>query len=242
MDTASEERPETTVIVVTGGDPPERDVLVGLPPGGRVVAADSGADTALALGLVVHDLVGDLDSVSPPGLQRLVDGGASIEAHEPDKDATDLELALAAALLHHPDRILVFGGLGGRVDHELANLLLLAGGALREVDVVLRSGAQTVSVVRPGRPTTLRGKPGDLASILAVHGTARGVTTSGLRWSLTGADLAPGSTVGVSNELVGDEASVSCTGGVALVVQPGLAAPFVPTRSTTPTVDERGPR
>jgi thiamine pyrophosphokinase len=233
MDLAGDERPGTTVIVVTGGDPP-MGVGESLPFVTRVIAADSGAYTALALGLVVDEAVGDFDSVSPAGLKALAEQGASVEAHERDKDATDLELALSAALRHQPARVLVLGGLGGRVDHELANLLLLGVDALAGVDVVLQSGRRTVTVVRPGRLVTITGNAGDLVSLMPLNGAAVGVTTSGLRWLLMDAELPPGTTRGVSNELLGQQASLTCTGGVLLVVQPGWVASFVPPRSQIP--------
>lgn len=239
MDMTGEVRPESTVIVVTGGVPPAATSMADLPDDARVVAADSGADTALALGLLVHEMVGDFDSVSRTGLEQVTDAGASLERHEPDKDATDLELALATALRHDPTRILVLGGLGGRVDHELANLLLLSDEVLSGVDVELRSGTAVVRVVRPGRRATVRGSPGELLSLMPVHGPATGVTTSGLRWPLAGADLLTGTTLGISNEFLDHEASVACTAGVLLVVQPGIASAFVPPRaSATPTSHE----
>jgi len=232
MDSACEELQGSTVVVVTGGDPPDGMADGVVPPGARVIAADSGADTALSLGLVVDEVVGDLDSLSADGLRALKAAGVPIDVHEPDKDATDLELALHRALLCRPARILVLGGLGGRVDHELANLLLLSGESVAAIDVELRSGACSVRVVRPGRRTTTCGPPGELVSLMPVHGLARGVTTTGLRWPLVGADLASGTTLGISNELVASEASVSCTEGVLLVVQPGMAAASIPPRST----------
>ncbi|MDQ6696100.1 MAG: thiamine diphosphokinase [Actinomycetota bacterium] len=238
MDTASEVRPEVTVIVVTGGDPPDREAPVLVPEDARVVAADSGADTALSLGLVVDEIVGDLDSVSPAALQALRDSGASVEVHEPDKDATDLELALIAARRHRPSHIVVLGGLGGRIDHELANLLLVSGELVAGVDVVVRSGACSVHVVRPHRRTTICATPGDLVSLMPMHGAARGVTTTGLRWPLTGAVLSLGTTLGLSNELLGPMASVSCTEGVLLAVQPGAVAAPIPPRSTSRPTSE----
>lgn len=231
MDMAGEVRPASMVVVVTGGDPPDLAVARALPTASRVIAADSGADTALALGLLVDVLVGDLDSVSPAGLDALTGAGALVEAHEPDKDATDLELALIAALRHGPSSIVVLGGLGGRADHEMANLLLLSGDALAGADVILRSGTCSVQVVRPVRPTTMLGSPGEVVSLMPVHGPAHGVTTSGLRWPLVDAHLAPGTTLGVSNTFLGPQATVSCTAGVLLVIQPGLAADFVPQRA-----------
>src|SRR5688572_27553768 len=85
------------VVVITGGDRVERDHLPTLPEGTRVVAADSGVDHALALGLDVDLVVGDFDSASPQALERAAAEGATVERHPAAKDATDLELALDAA-------------------------------------------------------------------------------------------------------------------------------------------------
>ncbi|MCJ7670515.1 MAG: thiamine diphosphokinase, partial [Acidimicrobiia bacterium] len=66
----------------------------------------------------------------------------------------------------------------------------------------------------------LTGRTGSLVTLLAIHGPARGVTTTGLRFPLHDADLLPGSTLGVSNELVGVEAEISVAGGTVLGIQP----------------------
>ena len=88
-----------------------------------MIAADSGVDLALALGLAVDRAIGDFDSVPTPGWPRR-GGGARIERHPAAKDATDLELALDAAIALEPARILVIGCAGGRLDHLLGHLLL----------------------------------------------------------------------------------------------------------------------
>jgi thiamine pyrophosphokinase len=62
---------------------------------------------------------------------------------------------------------------------------------------------------------------GDLVTLLPVHGPARRVTTTGLLYPLNGEDLNPGSTRGVSNELVDDQATVALDAGVLLAIQPG---------------------
>ena len=125
------------------------------------------------------------------------------------------------------------------MDHELANVLLLGCDALAGVDVILRSGRRTMTVVRSGRPITISGHAGDLVSLMPLNGMARGVTTNGLRWLLIDAELSPGTTRGVSNELLGEHASVRCADGVLLVVQPGMVASFVPPRSKAqPSIPE----
>lgn len=209
----------STIVVVTGGDPVRPSDRAHVPGGALVIAADSGIDHAYALGLRVDVAVGDFDSASPSALARAEADGASVERHPAAKDATDLELALDAALARGPERIVVLGGGGGRVDHLLANAALLAADRYADVDLVAHLGGATVTVVR--RTSELHGARGELVSLLAVHRPALGVRTDGLLYPLAGEDLLPGSTRGVSNELVASPASVSLADGVLLVVQPG---------------------
>jgi thiamine pyrophosphokinase len=207
------------VIVVAGGDPVDRADIADLPADAPVVAADSGIDHALALGLAVTVAVGDLDSVSAAGLAAIGAAGVPVERHPVAKDETDLDLALARAVALGADRIVVVGGHGGRVDHFLANALLLTADRYAGVAVEARFGAARLHVVRT--EVIVRGQPGDLVSLLAVGGPATGVTTTGLRWALDDAVIEPASSLGVSNELVADRATVRVGAGTVLVVQPG---------------------
>jgi len=208
-----------TIVVVTGGDPVSVDQRRHVPDGALVIAADSGIEHAHALGLRVDVAVGDFDSVDPDALRRVEADGAVIERHPEAKDATDLELALDAALVRGAERVVVFGGHGGRLDHLLGNALVLARSAYAGPEVVAHIGGATVTVVRGA--TDVVGEVGETVSLLAVHGPAHGVTTRGLLYPLTGEDLHPGSTRGVSNELVSSPAQVSLEAGTLLVVQPG---------------------
>lgn len=211
------------MVVTAAGDPDPAlvaDALGGRRPS-RVVAADSGAEVAHDLGWHVDLVVGDLDSVGADALARVEAEGGRVERHPPAKDETDLDLALRAAGAQAPaGEVLVVGGGAGRLDHLLGVLLLLgheAHAGLR-LDAVL--GGVRVTVVRADR-RRLHGRPGDLVSLFALHGPARGVTTEALLYPLSAATLEPGSTRGVSNELVAEEASVVVAEGVVLAVQPG---------------------
>jgi len=198
-------------------------VLAGRTPS-LVVAADSGADMALGLGLDVDVLVGDLDSISPVGLRAVQVSGAEVEAHLAAKDETDLDLALQAAVERGSTEVVVLGGSAGRFDHLLGGTLLLAAHAWAELELTAVLGHAVVTVVRGHHPRTVHGDDGQLVSLLAVGGPALGVQTEGLSWPLDGDTLDPGSSRGISNLLEGDEARVTITGGVLLVVQPGPEA------------------
>lgn len=211
------------VVILAGGVLPGPEVRAALPAGASCIAADSGLDHALALGLHPDLLVGDLDSISPPGLAwaeaAARRGELTIERHPAAKDQTDLELALVRAVEMAPDRIVVAGIGGGRFDHLLANIGVLADSrfAGAAVDGLLE-GAR-VAVIHDRR--TLSGQVDELVSLLPVNGDAVGVTTDGLVWPLSGETLRAGSSRGVSNVFAASQATVSVVQGTLLAVQTG---------------------
>jgi thiamine pyrophosphokinase len=169
----------------------------------------------------VHEAIGDFDSAPAADVELVRQRGGRVEAHPAAKDATDLELALDAAVARQPRRIVVIGGHGGRFDHWLANVLLLAAPAYAAAAIEARMGSATVTVIRPGEPRALAGTPGELISLLPVHGPASAVRTDGLLYPLVDEDLPAGTSRGVSNVFTGTSAAVSLSAGVLLAVQPG---------------------
>lgn len=198
-----------------GGDAPLPQATRRIPSGAFVIAADSGLDHAHRLGFEADLLVGDLDSVSLDASDRHV---GEVDRYSEDKDYTDLELAVEAAVAR-AHLVLVVGGHGGRLDHLLANAELLADHRWSAARIVWLAGEDLVTVVR--NRESLHGTPGDLVSLIPLSGHAIGVTTRGLQWSLTDATLAAGSTRGVSNRLLEETAHISVRQGVLLAVQPG---------------------
>lgn len=205
-----------TAVIFAGGEAINVEASPPLPPGALLIAADGGLAQAQALGLDVDVVVGDMDSVDTAALAAAKGRGATVERHATDKDATDLELALDHAATAGCSRVVVVGGLGGRIDHLLANALLLA--AASELTVEWRADTARVLTVRPDRPLESSAAVGDLVSLLPVGGAASGVRTEGLRWRLAGDALQPGSTRGVSNEATATRFSVSLDGGALIVV------------------------
>jgi thiamine pyrophosphokinase len=212
---------KAVALVFAGGDPVDGDVAARLPQSGvTVVAADSGVEHALAIGRGVDLVIGDFDSADPAAVDTAVAGGAEVRRYPSDKDQSDLELALHAARAGGARRVIVVGGYGGRLDHSLANALLLASPSFADLDIEALVGDARITVIH--REARLTGAPGELCSLLAVGGTARGVRTRGLRYPLEGEDLLPGSTRGVSNEFSEPVATVSLDHGALLAVQPDI--------------------
>ena len=211
--------PDSAIAVVfAGGERPSAIELSDLPEPSLVIAADSGVEHAHALGYRVDLVVGDFDSADPLAVEAAVAEGAAVDVHPAAKDATDLELALLAAQERGAGNVVVVGGHGGRLDHFLANALLLTSPEFAALHLRARMGGAELVVVRDR--AELAGGRGDLCSLLPVGGPAYGVRTLGLRYPLDHETLHPGSTRGVSNEFLGARATVTLDTGVLLAVVP----------------------
>jgi thiamine pyrophosphokinase len=206
------------VVVVSGGEPPDPRAALAAPLGAPVIAADRGLEHAQALGLEVTVAVGDFDSASTEAVSAAENAGIRVERHPREKDATDLELALDAAVAMDPARIVVLAGDGGRLDHLLSALLLLASPRYAGAEVDALVGSARVHVVRNSR--TLEGTKGELLSLLPL-GRADGVTTEGLEFPLHGETLEAGTSRGVSNAFEAETALISVEQGVLLAIRPG---------------------
>ena len=210
----------TAAVILTGGDPVPEALGRDLPPAAFVIAADSGLHHARVLGLEADLVVGDLDSADAAAVAAVRAAGAEIELHPIDKDATDLELALDAALARHLTPVTVVGGAGwDRIDHLLGNAMVLADPRYRPLDLTWLVKSARIRVIHDR--AALCGQAGDTVSLLAVGGPAAGVATTGLRWRLESDDLAPGSTRGISNEMTSTEAVISLEQGTLLAIHVG---------------------
>ena len=191
-----------------------------------IVAADGAAAQLAAAGLRPHLLVGDLDSISAELRSALEAVDVPIERHPRDKDRTDAELAIVAAVRRGADAVSVVGAFGGaRIDHEVGNLFLLALAEFAAVDLRLEMEDAAVRRVAGPGVLTIDGAAGDHVTLAPLSELARGVRTDGLRYPLRGEDLVRGSSRGVSNELIGERAHIELRDGLLLVATQRRSVP-----------------
>jgi len=187
-----------------------------LQPGDIYHAADGGTQHALALGVLPSRVIGDLDSLTQGDRQLLQGGAVEIQQFPRDKNDTDLELAIAAALRDGYRRMVVVGALGGRLDQALGNLALLGSDRLADCDIRFDDGVEEVFFTRAR--CVIHGISADLVSLIPWGGVVTGITTLGLRWPLQGESLFPQRTRGISNEMMQEEASITLGSGLLLVI------------------------
>lgn len=226
-DTAQHDTTNAKVaIIFAGGDNAPSVSGTDLPEATWVIAADSGLDHALRLGITPHLLVGDLDSVSKEALTFAQAADIDSDIASTDKDLTDTEMALAHAVRLGATRILVVSAGGGRLDHAHGLLTALFNPDWQGIQMEAIIDLAHVHVVHGPGAITLDAAQGDLIGLHAMNGTAHGVRTSGLRWTLNDEDLVPWISRGVSNEFSGERATIFLQKGSLMIVQPLLYSPL----------------
>jgi thiamine pyrophosphokinase len=214
----ADQAPHNRVLVITGGS--VRRAMPHLGAFDRIIAADSGVDSAIALGLEPHVVIGDLDSISAAGLQRVRESGIEVLASPTDKDLTDTELALHHAVETGCKEVVVLSPGGGRLDHAHGLLAALTNPHFSRVTIEAVIDTAHVTVMHGPASSNVPRRGSHLLALHAMNGPALGITTSGLRWNLSCESLHPWASRGVSNEMLTDTATITVEEGSLIVVQP----------------------
>lgn len=200
-------------LIVAAASPAQLQLVTERPE--IVIAADSGVHAVLARGWIPELVIGDLDSARPDAVEAAVAGGAEVEEAAADKDETDLELALAAALGRAATDIRIIVRGDGRLDHQLANLVALASPSLASVTVSASIGEHEVWVVRGERRLEL--EPGRQLALMPVGGPAR-VTSRGVAFPLDDEELSPFAGRGIANTVTEPVVELAVAEGVVLAL------------------------
>ena len=200
--------------ILTGGpihadnipERPDKDDLV--------VAADSGLNNARALGIRVDAVVGDYDSL---GHKPDVDKDVEVVTVPTEKDVTDTQLAVEYALQKGAREIVLVGGLGGRLDHTLANLSILEDLLDKRVRATLLDGQNRVRLLR--NDSTILPRSGyTYLSLLSLDSVSKGVESEGVKYPLKRGRLHRTlGGLGVSNEITGNCCFISVRKGTLLI-------------------------
>ncbi len=205
------------IIIFANGDLPDLNKVRNLLHADDfIICADGGTRHAFALDLMPHLVIGDMDSISKDHWQRLQEAGVPIELFPPDKDETDLELAIKRAIEFEPGEIIIVAALGGRLDQTLGNLALLTDLQLEAFNMRLDDGVEEIFFCR--NQVQVQGRSGDIVSLIPWGNPVRGVQTQGLKWVLESETLYPEKTRGISNEMLSEAANIQIFSGTLLVI------------------------
>jgi thiamine pyrophosphokinase len=208
------------VFIVSGGelgDPSFFKEKVAKTAPAAVICADGGARHLEVAGMIPTLIVGDMDSLDQVSQDRYESMGARITRHRREKNETDTELALREAFGMTPSEVWIWGALGHRIDHILANISLLVQGIRQGVEIRLIDSWCEVFLVT--RRTVLEGEVGQTVSLLPFGGEVSGITLTGFEYPLTKALMEVGSPYGISNRLAARQGIIEVDTGYLLAVR-----------------------
>ncbi|MBN2283566.1 MAG: thiamine diphosphokinase [Deltaproteobacteria bacterium] len=211
-----------TVIIVSGGIIHDVEWFASRVKGmdrDSIICADGALRYLRAAGIMPDLVVGDMDSVDDETLRYFSQRGCEVRKHPRHKNETDTQLALEAAFALKPGRIVIFGALGGRLDHTLANISLLVAAASRGIEARIIDEACDVFVVDD--VCEIEGTLRDTVSVLPLSSEVTGITLEGFEYSLKDGSMEIGMPYGISNRLADVRARISVQSGRLLVIQFG---------------------
>ena len=204
-----------TVVIIAGGDIDDSAVSLFCPGGSiYIIAVDRGYESALKMGIIPDLILGDMDSVSPEKLHSARDQGIQIREFPAEKDESDLELAIDESIRMNPDRIVILGATGGRMDHTLFNILLLL--KYDNINITIKSIREEIFLA--DKKTEINAPIGTTVSLVPLTTEIKGIVAEGFKYPLKGESLYMASSRGLSNILTGGRGTVSFEEGKLLVI------------------------
>ena len=181
-----------------------------------IICADRGLAHARILGLIPNLIVGDFDSTNEEDLKYFKEQGIQIETFDTHKDETDTEIAILRAIQKGATEVTIYGGIGSRLDHSLGNVHLLYKLLKLGIKGKLMNPNNTVFLAE--KYVCIKGKKGDLVSLLPFTDKITGVTTKSLVYPLKNAVLNMGTSLGISNVLEENTAEIWLDEGVIMII------------------------
>lgn len=185
-----------------------------------LIAADSGMNFLHRNNIVPDVIAGDFDSVSADSLKAFSKmDGIEILQLNPIKDDTDTEFVIREAIRRGAKEITILGATGTRLDHVFGNMHLLGIGLQENVKIELVDAHNRIRMIRDAFTLKKTEQFGEFVSLLPIDGTVTGVTLEGFKYPLKDAVISSFSSLGISNEIIADEARVKIENGVLLMIE-----------------------
>lgn len=188
-----------------------------LKPNDVIVCCDGGSKYLFEEGIIPHYIIGDLDSSTPQIIQFFETKNVNLKKFNTKKDETDMELCVDFLISLGALEIIILGGTGTRLDHTLANINLLIKAEDANVFTTIVDKHNKINITN--NTIKIEGAKGDLVSLIPITTTVEGITTTGLMYSLNNASMNIGKSLGVSNVMENNIATVSVTKGYLLVIK-----------------------
>jgi thiamine pyrophosphokinase len=181
------------------------------------IGADRGAFVILEANIELDYAVGDFDSVSETEQEEISQNAKTMFTFPKEKDETDLDLAVKLALENNPSKLYFFGVTGGRLDHELVNIQLLYRLLCMNISGIIVNEQNEVTMYLQG---DYRVDKGDhYISFIPFSNQVKGLTLDGFQYPLINQTIEWGSTLCISNKIIGKFGTFSFTEGILIMIK-----------------------
>ncbi|WP_432354927.1 thiamine diphosphokinase [Sporosarcina sp. A2] len=211
-----------TIIICAGG--PEEEIIPLAPfleDGAEFIGADRGTLRLLAANIIPIAAIGDFDSVSEAEMKKIEATGCFLEKRSPEKDETDTELALSYAYSKEPDRIILTGVTGGRLDHMFSVLQLLVRNVshMKSTQLIMANRQNELTLLQKGTYTIEHNEQFKYLSFYSMTEAVKGLTLKGVKYEVSGEEIIFGDTRFTSNEILEASCTISLLAGICLMVR-----------------------
>lgn len=200
-------------IVGSGNRPEKNRLLESIDSSQEVIAVDGGYDYLKSIGAPIHRLIGDLDSVAE---REYLDRDLVIDRYSPEKDVTDMMIALTYCHRKGYDTIDIYGGIGSRMDHTMANILGMVAYVKKGLMLTLFDQNNIIQILNRDVKVSKEGYK--YLSLLALTEEGLEVTIKGVKYPLDKAKICFGDSIGVSNEIIDGSADIVLHRGIGLLI------------------------
>lgn len=184
------------------------------------IASDSGMHFFREAGRIPNEILGDFDSADPAVLQQFRQHPQIMfHQYQPEKDATDTELALQLAIERGSSEIHILGGTGTRLDHVLGTVHLLGIAMEQNIPCYLVDANNRVRLIAGRTELEKAGQYGRFVSLIPLTTEVSGVTLTGFKYPLRDYTMDVFHSIGISNEIVEDWAVVDFTEGILILIE-----------------------
>ncbi|MBS4203829.1 thiamine diphosphokinase [Lederbergia citrea] len=185
------------------------------------IGVDRGVHYLLEKGIIPDLSVGDFDSVTHSEWEKIKAQSPSVNRYRPEKDETDMELAIIMALKQNPSAIKIFGATGGRLDHFMANALMLVQFQTPKSNVKIEiiDIQNAISVFSPGKYEVELDSQTKYISFLPLTAEVKNITLVGFKYPLANKTVHFGSSLCISNELIQQSGTFSFEKGILMMIR-----------------------
>lgn len=182
---------------------------------------DRGVYTLIEKGINPNIAFGDFDSVTDEEFSFINKKVMKLNKYKPEKDETDMEHALNWAIAQQPRTVRMFGSTGGRLDHMFGNVQLLLKASINNqfVQIEMIDQQNTIFIRTPGEYSIDALAEKKYISFIPLSNHVKGITLKGFKYPLINRHISLGSTLCISNELIGDYGTFSFSEGILMIVR-----------------------